>query len=242
MRKFISSLLAFLVTVGALAQTDTTVKMKAPKASYQARANDHFMFQVGYTNWNNKPDSIHTTGLPRTFNFYIMLDFPFKTNPHLSVAIGPGVSSDNMFFNKTYIGLKDHTTTIRFQDLSDTSHFKKYKLNTTFLEVPVELRFRSNPDNDAKSVKFALGAKVAYLINAHTKGKTFLDKSGKTLFTYIDKQSSTAFFNTTRLSGEARFGYGHFSLFATYAITALFKDGFGPQVHPVTFGLSVSGL
>ncbi|GAC1419635.1 MAG: hypothetical protein NVS1B13_06480 [Flavisolibacter sp.] len=226
----------------ALAQTDTTLKINAPKASYQSRANDHFMFQVGYTNWNNKPDSIHTTGLPRTFNFYVMLDFPFKTNPHLSVAIGPGVSSDNIFFNKTYIGLKDHTTTIRFQDLSDTSHFKKYKLNTTYLEVPVELRFRSNPDNDAKSVKFALGAKVAYLINAHTKGKTFLDKTGKTLFTYIDKQSSTAFFNTTRLSGEARLGYGHFSLFATYAITSLFKDGFGPQVHPVTFGISLSGL
>ena len=98
------------------AQSDTTIKIVAPKPVYQPRANDHFMFQLGYTAWASAPDSVHTTGIPRTFNFYIMMDFPFKTNPHLSVAIGPGVASDNIFFNKTYVGIKDNTASIRFQD------------------------------------------------------------------------------------------------------------------------------
>jgi hypothetical protein len=241
MRRIVLSALAICFAGCLFAQTDTTIKIKT-KTVIPARANDHFMIQLGATNWLNKPDSVHTTGFSRSFNLYLMMDFPFKTNPHFSVGIGPGIATDNIFFDKTYVGLKDLTSTIRFQDLSDTNHFKKYKLNTAYAEAPVELRYRFNPENDAKSVKLALGVKVGYLLNAHTKGKTLVNKNGTTLLNYTDKESNDAFLNTTRLSGTFRFGYGHFGLFASYAVTALFKEGAGPQVHPFTIGLTLSGL
>jgi hypothetical protein len=171
-----------------------------------------------------------------------MLDFPFKTNPHWSVAIGPGIATDNMYFEKTYVGIKDATTTIRFQNLSDTSHFKKYKLTTAYLEAPVELRYRFNPGDDRRSVKIAIGAKVGTILNAHVKGKNFEDKNGNTLLSYTQKESSKRFFNKNRLSLMARFGYGHYTLFASYAITPLFKEGFGPTIRPLSFGLTISGL
>jgi len=241
MRRIVLSALALCFAGALFAQTDTTVKIKT-KTYVSSRANDHFLIQFGGTQWLNKPDSVHTTGFSRTFNFYLMLDFPFKTNPHLSVAIGPGIASDNIFFDKTYVGLKENTPSLRFQNLADTNHFKKYKLNTTFLEAPVELRYRSNPANDNKSFKLALGVKVGYLLNAHTKGKTWQDKNGATIYDYIDKETNNKYINTTRISGSARVGYGHFSIFANYAITALFKEGVGPQVHPFTIGLTLSGL
>ena len=105
---------------------------------------------------------------------YFMFDFPFKSNPHLSVGIGAGVGTDNIYFNKTYVGIKDATTTLRFQDQSDTTHFKKNKLATAILEAPVELRYSSNPAEPNKSYKFSLGVKVGVLVNAHIKEKILL--------------------------------------------------------------------
>ncbi|MFL5787915.1 MAG: outer membrane beta-barrel protein [Flavisolibacter sp.] len=241
MRRLVSTALALCFVSCLFAQADTTVKVKV--TNYIPRtSNDHFLIQFGGTGWLNKPDSIHTTGFSRTFNMYLMLDFPFKTNPHFSVGIGPGIASDNIFLNKTYVGLKDNNSTIRFKDLSDTNYFKKYKLGTVYAEAPVELRYRSDKDNDAKSFKLALGVKVGYLLDAKVKGKTLVDKNGNTLLSYIDKEGNTKYFNSVRVSGMARIGYGHFSVFGSYSFTPLFKEGAGPQVKPLTIGLTISGL
>lgn len=241
-RRFVISALSLLIVNLALAQDSTDVARRTVNVGREARSSDHFMLQLGYLTWSGKPDSINTTGLPRTVNVYLMLDFPFKTNPKWSVALGPGIATDNMFFEKTYVGIKDNTPTLRFQDLSDTNHFRKYKLATAYLEAPVELRFRFNPGDDRRSVKIAVGAKIGTLLSAKVKGKDFEDKGGNTLIDYTQKEHSKSFFNKNRLSLMGRVGYGHFTLFASYAVTPLFKEGLGPQVRPLTFGLTLSGL
>ena len=119
---------------------------------------------------------------------------------------------------------------------------KKYKLATTYLEAPVELRFRFNPDNDRRSVKLAVGAKVGTLVNAHTKAKELQNRQGATLNDYKVKEFGKRYFNSTRIALTGRIGFGHFSLFGTYSATTLFKEGVGPAVRPLTFGLTISGL
>lgn len=200
------------------------------------------MIQLGHLNWVGAPDSIQTKGLPRTFNFYVMLNFPFKTDPHWSVAIGPGIATDNMYFDKMIVGIKENTSSIHFNDVSDTSHFKKFKLSTAFLEAPVELRYRFNPDDDAHSVKIAVGAKVGTLLSAKTKAVNLQNSSGQTENNYTEKEKSKRFFSRQRLSVMGRVGYGAFTLFASYSITPLFKEGLGPTVRPLTIGLTLSGL
>jgi hypothetical protein len=171
-----------------------------------------------------------------------MFDFPFKSNPKLSVGIGAGIGTDNIYFDKTYVGIKDVTTTLRFQNLSDTNHFKKYKLTTAILEAPLELRFSSKPETPNKSVKAAIGIKAGVLLAAHTKGRTWQNKTGGTLIAYTEKQSDKHFFNSNRFVGTARIGYGVFSVFGTYQLNTLFKTGLGPDVRPYTVGLTLSGL
>jgi len=171
-----------------------------------------------------------------------MFDFPFKSNPHFSAAIGAGVGTDHIFFDKMYVGIKDPTSTLTIQDVSDTTHFKKYKLATAWLEAPIELRYSFNPENPGKSWKIALGVKVGTLLNAHTKGKTWQNSQGQTLISYIQKESGKRFFNTTRIVPTARIGYGHFSIYGTYQVGTLFKEGLGPDVRPYSIGLTISGL
>lgn len=206
------------------------------------RSNDHIMMQLGYTTWQGAPDSINTKGFPRTFNAYVMLDLPFKTNPHWSVGIGAGISTDAIYFDKTSVELTALSTTLVFNDLSDTSHFKKYKLATAYAEAPLELRFSTNPSDNSHSVKVALGVKGGVLLDAHTKGKTLESSNGNTINDYKEKLFSKRYFNKTRLSATARVGYGHFTLFTTYQLTPLFKEGLAPTIRPLTFGLTLSGL
>src|SRR6266487_4942650 len=206
------------------------------KPTLTGRANDHFLLQLGITHWAGIPDSIHTKGLSRSFNMYFMFDFPFKSNPRISVGIGAGVGTDNIYFDKTYVGIKDVTSTLQFHDQSDTNHFKKNKLVTAILEAPLELRFSSNPATPNKSFKVALGIKVGALLKAQTKGKTWQNASGGTLIAYTEKQTSKRFFNSNRFVATARFGYGVLGLFGSYQLNTLFKEGFGPDVRPYTIG------
>ena len=240
MRRIVITGFILLATFNVFAQNDTT-KQKKPSVTLP-RSNDHLVLQLGYVGWNGKPDTINTGGLNRAFNVHFMLDFPFKTNPNFSAAAGLGVSTENVYFDKTIVDIKATTSTLSFRDASDTSHFKKYKIATTFLEIPVELRYSANPDNNKKSFKMAIGAKVGTLVNAHTKGKELQNKSGGTINNYIVKENTKRFFNSTRLSLTGRIGYGNLSFFGSYAVTPLFKEGLAPTVRPLTVGLMLSGL
>ena len=241
MRSIVITFLAICITGSVYAQSDSAIAQRVLKPQ-STRSNDNFLLQLGYTMWSGQPDSIKTKGLSRTFNMYLMLDFPFKTNPKWSVALGPGIATDNIFFDEMNVDIKGLSENLVFSDVSDTLHFKKYKLATAYLEAPVELRFRSNPDDDRKSFKVAIGAKIGTLVNAHVKGKELLKADDNTVYDYILKENSKRYFNKTRLSVMGRIGYGNFTLFASYAITPVFREGVGPTVRPLTFGLSLSGL
>jgi hypothetical protein len=138
--------------------------------------------------------------------------------------------------------IKAKTNTLPFRNVDSIDHFKKYKLATSFLEIPVELRYTFDPDNESKSIKAALGFKVGTLLNVHTKGKRLLDKNGATVNSYTAKESGKGFFNSTRLAATARVGYGNFSLFGSYQVNNILKDGVGADMKLFQIGLNFSGL
>jgi hypothetical protein len=237
--------IALLIVATASAQTDSTGKKKKKdwsKVSLNNRANDHFMVQLGYDGWAPLPDTIKTKGLSHSINIYLMLDFPFKSDPRFSAALGLGIGSSNIKFDNQEPNVISTTTTLPFPNRADTTHFKKFKLVSTYVEVPVELRFITDPENSDASWKIALGVKLGALLNVHTRGKTLVNSAGTTLNSYVQKESSKNFFNGTRLCGTARVGYGHVSLFGQYQVTSFIKDGRGPNVHPYSIGITFSGL
>lgn len=242
MKKIILLAVSCFLITSLFAQDSLPPAKKKEKVNLSGRANDHFLLQLGYAGWAGKPDTINTGGFSKSFNVYFMFDFPFKTNPKLSMAFGPGISSDHIKFKKTYVDIKGNSAALQFVDQADTNHFKKTKLATVYLEAPIEFRFTANPANSDKSFKVALGVKVGTMINAHTRNKTLRDKGGNVLNDYLSKESNKKYFNTTRLSGMARVGWGHFSLYGSYQFTTLFKEGVAAEIRPFSIGLTLSGL
>jgi|SRR6185503_10970428 len=235
------TLLLFIACLGLISLYAQAPKNKKP-INLSGRANDHVLLQIGYAGWSGIPDSIKTKGLSKSINVYFMFDFPFKTSPKLSIGLGAGVASDQIKFSKTYVGIKDQTTTLHFTDQSDTTHFKRTKLVTAYLEAPIELRYTADPMNSGTSIKFAIGVKVGTMLSAHTRNKDLENEGGNVLNQYTMKEASKKFFNSTRLSATARLGWGHFSVYGSYQISALFKDGVAAVIHPYSIGLTLSGL
>jgi hypothetical protein len=235
-------LIAFLfLALAAVAQDNDKPAKKKNKPDVSNRTNDHIMIQFGIAGWNGTPDTINQTGFSKSFNAYFLFDFPFKSNPHISIALGAGVSTDHILFSRTYIGIKDQTPTLHFTNQGDTNHYKKTKLATAYLEAPLELRYSADPVH-SKGFKFAVGIRVGTMINAHTRSTKFQTKSGAAISEFTLKESSKRFFNKNRLSVTGRIGLGHISVFGTYQLTSLIKEGGGPQVKPYSVGITLSGL
>ncbi len=225
------------------------VKKDWSKVNVSKRPVDHFMVQYGPDFLLNTPDSINPKGFSRHFNFYFLLDKPFKNDHRYSIAYGAGITSNNIFFNGTnYVDLKANSNSLPFSTSaignSDSSNYRKFKLTTMYLDIPFELRYFSNPENPNHSWKFALTAKAGVLLQAYTKGKDLQLKTGGSIYgaNYIVKESDGKFIDGTKFSMGARIGYGSFSLNAEYQITGLLKQGVGPDLHILSIGLTVSGL
>lgn len=231
-------------------QDSTFIKTETPRAANTKtiklpnRPGDHLMIQLSSDHWSGMPDSIssHQKGFSRGFNIYFMLDKPFRNSPKYSIGIGAGISTSNITFKKMSLDLKAPSTLLAFQSLDSTNHFKKYKLATSYLEIPLEFRLTSKPANVNKSFKAALGVKVGTLINAHTKGKGLQDKNNNLTNSFTQKENSKRFINSSRFTATARLGYGIFSLFGTYQLNNVLKDGAGPDMKLYQVGLTISGL
>lgn len=236
---------------GALhAQVDTSLSIaevaaktpppapKKKKYDLSKRANDHFLVQVGYASWMNLPDSIKTGNFPRTINAYFMLDFPFKSNPQLSVALGAGIGSEHLSMDKdaNWANVKATGATLPFVKPANLT-IKKTKLAATYAEVPLELRFVSDPERSDKSFKFAIGGKIGTMIKGSSRTRVI--QSGGD---YLLKESSKKYFNSTRIAATARIGVGHFTAFGSYQLTNFLKEGVGPEMRPFTVGISFGGL
>lgn len=241
--------LLFFITIGFTSYVCSQQVEKASKKKYDLtnRTSDHFILQYGMDRWSGAPDSLNVKGSSRHFNFYFMLDKPFKNSPKFSVAYGVGIGSSNIFLDKRYADIKSNTTVLPFKVSypgTDSSYFNKFKMTTIFLEAPVELRFYSDPENTNKSFKAALGVKVGTLLKAYSKGKDLKNKSGQSIFgnRFIEKQYDKHFFNGTRLAFTARIGYGIFGLHFSYQITQAIKEGAGAEVKPYSIGLTIGGL
>lgn len=206
--------------------------------TYTKPSRDYVMLQLGYDMWLNTPDSVKADGLNRSANIYLCYDFPIKSS-HFSFAAGVGIASSNMFFDKQQVSISDTGTQIRFIDQGPTTDsFKRFKMNSTYLEAPFELRYFTNKDNRNKGFKAAIGLKVGALLNNHTKGKLIYNNKP-----IIFKESTRRFLEPWRVSASLRLGYGNFSVYGQYALNPLFRVNNGPaDVTPVSIGICLSGL
>lgn len=224
------AMLAF--SAGAQGVVKSDKKQSKPNISKPSR--DFLMLQLVYSGWQNAPDSIQTKGLSRGFNGYLCYDFPINKS-HFSFAAGLGVGISNVYLKDQEIVLTDVDTNAQARFIPETSNYKRYKLTTTYLEAPFELRFFGNKNNRNKGFKTAVGMKVGTLIGAHTKARETNSK-------LVHKTNTKVFLETWQFAGTFRIGYGNVCLVGVYNLVNLYKDQEGPALTPYSIGICITGL
>ncbi|MEZ5017787.1 MAG: outer membrane beta-barrel protein [Flavipsychrobacter sp.] len=204
---------------------------KKQKTIIQKPSRDFIMLQFTYEGWS-APDSIATTGFGRGFNGYLCYDFPISKS-NFSFAAGIGVGISNIYLKDQEITLSGADTMARF--IPETTNYKKYKLTTTYLEAPFELRFFGNKYNRNKGFKAAVGLRVGTLMGAHTKAK----EEGTKI---VRKTGTKVFLEGWRFAGTARIGWGNFTLFGSYNLNKLYQENLGPEITPYSMGICITGL
>jgi hypothetical protein len=211
----------------------------SPVLFAQDKAGDAFKkkFSTGVDIFNDfvmdAPDGIDFRTINQGINLYGLYTYPIKKS-NFALAIGVGLGMHNLFSN----GVLSDTSSVSFLALvpeKDANNgdidYKKSKIGLTYLDFPAELRFKSK-----NGIRFAVGAKVGVLLNAHTKykGDDFTDGTKTKI-----KESDLPNFESWRFGPTLQIGYKWINLTGYYSVTKIFKKNFGPDIYPVSIGISL---
>lgn len=269
MKKVILMLFCLLISVVVFGQKDEDEKTNTNKSKPIARLDqaDRVIVDVFSDLWMNKPDDsvLSISAINRGVNTYIMRDFPMgKSN--FSFAIGAGISCHNLYSNAWAVreSVADADTTNAFDyEFTGRTVFQKLpeKINTTetgyknnkltaiYIDVPLEFRFRTK--NEGQKFKASIGFKVGYLLSSHMKyrgddiswnyspGQSWTLNSDETIKLKTYKVPNIEMY---RMGPTVRIGWGWINATAYYSLTNLFKKNKGPEMYPISVGISITPL
>lgn len=169
----------------------------------------------------------------RTANLYYQYPLRlFKSRFSLVPAVGVSLERFKLRNLGTFGFDAEDSLKILSQSEAGYTRVKKSQLVTNYVEIPLELRYSSNPEDPNRSFKAAIGGRIGYLYDSFSKVKYREDGETKKL---KDKQNFNL--NDIRYGVFAKVGVGNFSVVGYYNLTNLFKDGEGPGTTGGTNGI-----
>jgi hypothetical protein len=176
--------------------------------------------------WLNWPEKMNVRAINQGAGAFITYNVPLGEGP-MSFAIGAGIGWHNLYSNMTIDNIK--ADTISFSRIPDTISYQKSKLGLTYLDFPVELRFAAK-----NKVRFSVGVKLGYLLDAKTKYKGDNLEGDE----YISKLKQVNNVDKFRFGPVVRVGYNWFQVMAYYSVTKIFDKGLGPELSPISVGVT----
>jgi len=257
--------IAILITSASCAIAQST---EIPKKSRRPDIPGTFAIDLGINRLTDRPNDLKY-GLwgSRTLNLYYLYDMRIgKSKFTFHPGIGFGMERFKLMSSNHYLSndtVKYTNPTLIFDGLGNTIFApaanvvydadtlgqinwsgsystKKSMVALNYIDVPVELRFNTKPEDPARSFKVAIGGRIGYLLNAHTKIKYKEDGDFKKL-----KTVQTYNLNRIRYSVYMKIYLGNFALFGYYNLSPLFKEGKGPmqtQTASYTVGISLASF
>lgn len=188
--------------------------------------------------WRENSKNMTPRAINQGMDFYVTYNVPIEKTP-LSFSIGTGLGIHNLYSNAV---LRQDSTGnydfVKVIDLDTTKvlHYKKSKISVAYWDFPLEFRFR-----DKGGFTMAVGVKFGLNINSMTKYKGD-DYTGLTNDKTKMKIKDLDNIVKWRYGLTARMGYKMVELYYFYSLTDVFTKGKGPEIAPMSIGISVRPL
>jgi len=246
MKRFFATVILVLIGFPLLfsqTEEETTTsslldELKAEKRSLKKE--DILVSEVFSDIWQNTLD-LKTQALNRGYNMYFMVDNPLAKS-NFAVAFGLGMSFHNMYSNSILKRERDtldaFTGRTEFEEIPENYSYKKNKLALMYVDVPIELRFRTK--DITNNFKIAIGFKIGYNLKNYIKYHGDVLEGTKGTIKY--KEYNIENIEKLRYGVTARIGYGQFNAFAFYALTPLLKKDSSKhdELFPISVGVAYS--
>lgn len=235
-----------LMALGGFAQqvSNETVADGKPKKKRKPPKKEMVLVNLNFDHWLFTPSTVTPKWFAsRGVDVAVLYDYVIAKS-NFSVAGGVGFNSHNIHmegFPIEYQTTEGHSYTHLDPRFFEGQKITVNKISTNFIDIPVEVRFRSNPHKNGKRIAASIGFKLGWLVQSHTKTKVDEDyffqgvNFGEKVKTY-DVPNLTKF----RYGLTARIGYANFYLNFFYSLTPLFTEGRGTQAVPISIGIGVS--
>jgi hypothetical protein len=222
--------LLFISAAGSAAAQTTSPKTKRPDIP------GTFVAEFGFNRDMTGPDnfSLRFWG-SRTVNIYYQYDVRILKS-RFSFVPGIGLSLERFSFkkgrtlayytpqSKSYDFVNHTNDSLRLALPSQLGiDIQKSQLATNYLEIPLEIKYSSKPEDPSRTFKASVGFRVGYMIDSFTKIR--YKANGQTI-KLKNKQDWNL--NEFRYGLSAKIGLGNFSLFGYYNLTNLFESEQGP--------------
>ena len=199
----------------------------------------HFAsFNLGFNLFSTKE---HTLTLPDSSK-YLELDegksFDFSFNVfqfnipiirnHLGIVSGMGVTWSTFRFDDPTVKLDNSQEALAFT-YDNSKEWTKSKLTMWSLNVPVMLEGQVSVGGN--SLWIAGGAYGTLKLGSKTKMKADKVKV---------KERKDYHINPLQYGLTARAGYGNFGVYANYSLSTLFKTDEGPELYPLSVGVTLT--
>jgi len=159
---------------------------------------------------------------------------------NFSINIGLGAGMEKLSFEDgTYTMGIDADGNTEMVELPGTFDVKKSKLALNYVDLPIEFRFHTNKNHDT-GFRAAIGGKVGYLLNNHTK---LVYKEDGEKFKVKNDQDYNI--EKIRYGLLGRLGFPGINVFCYYGLSSLFKSEKGPEGADAStwnIGISITGF
>lgn len=209
--RLLQSIVLFLFGLSAFAQ-EKTIDFDAPDSLYRE---DQFYIGLTYNKLQNTPADLRQNKFSSGISFGFLRDMPFNKSRTWAIATGIGYSlnifNDNLFINQPNT---IPTSENSYSFISDLS-YSKNKMTLHYIDLPIELRWRTSTPESHRFWRIYAGFKFSYLIYDYYK---FVG-SGE-----IIKVSGNDDFNKLQYGVYISTGWNTWNFHAYYGLSPLFKN------------------
>lgn len=201
------------------------IDIDSPDSLYRE---DQFYIGVSYSNMQNAPSGFDQLKISPNIVFGFLRDFPINKKRTWAIASGLGYRLSIMNQN---LGIPENGNPNSYIILS--GDFDKNKLTTHYLELPIEIRWRTSTPESHRFWRIYTGFKLSYLIQDQYK----FEGSGTKI-----KQTGNSDLEKLQYGAYISSGWNTWNAYIYYGFNPIFKDATmisGEKIKLNTFNIGL---
>ena len=183
--------------------------------------------------WVDVPSNVDVRFINQGVNVSGLYDYRLGKSDY-SFAFGIGLGSHNFYSDAfSVVDSVGNSDLIKISEIYDGNSYKRNKISFSYFDIPIEFRMRTKKDFRA-----SLGFKFGFLVDSHTKyiGDDYIFNGTDQIHVkFKDVRNIEKF----RYGVTARIGWKFINLTGFYSLTGLFKKTKGPDLYPISVGISL---